>query len=453
MDFKNKSVIDICNSIYDSFDIPFGYNHYSSIDLYNYIMQQTNGFEKDLLDYLIRDIRNFYRFIEFEIKNPYERPEIVIDDITGNPTEDSYEARENYKEYLTCDINNLPVYYKNLYGNLLVFNDRQTLREKVDIIDKSIPEICYFCHHITELLNFSDIAEKEYEKAIKRQKDKMDIHKKDILEDLSSKEFIQYCFKNDLPSLEIYNYIQEKTDDFDSKKVKLFINELYKFNETVPIYVTEDKEYNGIISSQEVKYLLIGYLNSFRLKNYENPELKDLLDEIDAALIRPDLNLALKVARKINPKIRISLEYNSFINILNILEINMKEDFNQNIKTIDNFNFNFPLPQATDQINSHTNSSLSLAEIDLICYYLGNQITKDNADDYLKKFCIEATAKSIIENYNYYQKKKNRIYSKGKKANDFHLKRLENVVKYLKENDLSFEEAENDLKLFQENME
>lgn len=455
MDFKNISVTQFCTSIYELYELPFGYDYYSSIDMYLFIKQKTNGFEKDLFDYLIRDLRDFYRFVEFEIKNPNDREEveIEIDGVTGYPTTASLEDRDNYNEFLTCNIDNLPVYYKSLYGNLLVFNDRQTLREKINIIEQNIPEILFFCHHIKELLDFSDIAENEYEKAKKRQRNKINSYKtaKDILKDLSSKEFIQYCFRNDLPSLEIYNYIQTKTGDFDAKKVRLFINEIYRFNETVPIYVTESKEFNGIITTEEVKYYLIGYLNSFRLKNYENADLKDLLDEIDSALIRPDLNLALKVARKINPKIRISLEYNSFVNILNILEDNVKEELNQNVKTTGNSNF--PLPQSTDQVCSRTNSSLTLAEVALICYYLGYQITKDNADDYLKKFYIEATTKSIIEKYNYYQKKNNRIHSKGKKANDFHLKRLENVVKYLKENNFSFEEAENDLKIFQKNME
>ena len=121
MDFKNISVTQFCTSIYELYELPFGYDYYSSIDMYLFIKQKTNGFEKDLFDYLIRDLRDFYRFVEFEIKNPNDREEveIEIDGVTGYPTTASLEDRDNYNEFLTCNIDNLPVYYKRLPYKLL----------------------------------------------------------------------------------------------------------------------------------------------------------------------------------------------------------------------------------------------------------------------------------------------------------------------------------------------
>ena len=60
--------------------------------------------------------------------------------------------------------------------------------------------------------------------------------------------------------------IYRKTDDFDSNKIKLFINELFCFAEKVHIFVTEERKYDNEKSTEEFNHYLLGYLTSYSLK-------------------------------------------------------------------------------------------------------------------------------------------------------------------------------------------
>ena len=140
---------------------PFSTSEISSLDMYQYIKEKTNNFDFDSLSYLISDIRNYYENIIFSIRNPEPMPEIEIDQDTGYPTLESQELIDNYKTFLN---RHLSLFIIQLEFDLhLDYTEDQTLREKVDIFKKALPQAS-FIHDISNLLKFSDIAEKEYER-------------------------------------------------------------------------------------------------------------------------------------------------------------------------------------------------------------------------------------------------------------------------------------------------
>ena len=161
MNFSNYPVKQFCDEVYAINGNPFSTSEISSLDMYQYIREKTNNFDLGSLSYLINDIRNYYENIKFSIRNPDPMPEQVIDQDTGYPTLESEKLIDNYNTFL---IRRLYPFILELEFDLhLVFTEDQTLREKVDILIKALPEAS-FIHDISNLLKFSDIAEKEYER-------------------------------------------------------------------------------------------------------------------------------------------------------------------------------------------------------------------------------------------------------------------------------------------------
>lgn len=161
MNFSDYSVKQFCDEVYAIKGNPFSTSEISSLDMYQYIREKTNNFDLGSLSYLINDIRNYYENIKFSIRNPDPMPEQVIDQDTGYPTLESEKLIDNYNTFL---IRRLYPFILELEFDLhLVFTEDQTLREKVDILIKALPEAS-FIHDISNLLKFSDIAEKEYER-------------------------------------------------------------------------------------------------------------------------------------------------------------------------------------------------------------------------------------------------------------------------------------------------
>ena len=161
MNFSNYPVKQFCDEVYAINGNPFSTSEISSLDMYQYIKKKTNNFDFDSLSYLISDIRNYYDNIIFSFRNPKPKPEIKIDQYTGYPTSESQELIDNYETFLECPLN---LFATELFFDLhLDYTDDQTLREKVDILIKALPEAS-FIHDISNLLKFSDIAEKEYER-------------------------------------------------------------------------------------------------------------------------------------------------------------------------------------------------------------------------------------------------------------------------------------------------
>ena len=161
MNFSNYPVKQFCDEVYAIKGNPFSTSEISSLDMYQYIREKTNNFDFDSLSYFISDIRSYYVRIKFKVKNSDPKPEIEIDQDTGYPTSESQELINNYETFLECPLN---LFATELFFDLhLDYTDDQTLREKVDIFKKALPEAS-FIHDISNLLKFSDIAEKEYER-------------------------------------------------------------------------------------------------------------------------------------------------------------------------------------------------------------------------------------------------------------------------------------------------
>ena len=161
MNFSDYSVKQFCDEVYAIKGNPFSTSEISSLDMYQYIREKTNNFDFDSLSYFISDIRSYYDRIKFKVKNSDPKPEIEIDQDTGYPTSESQELIDNYETFLN---RHLSLFLIHLEFNLdLDYTENQTLREKVDIFKKALPEAS-FIHDISNLLKFSDIAEKEYER-------------------------------------------------------------------------------------------------------------------------------------------------------------------------------------------------------------------------------------------------------------------------------------------------
>lgn len=159
MKYSEYPVKQFCDEVYAADENPFSFSEISSLDMYQYIREKTNNFDLGSLSYLINDIRNYYENIKFSIRNPDPMPEQVIDQDTGYPTSESQELIDNYETFLN---RHLSLFLIHLEFNLdLDYTEDQTLREKVDIFKKALPEAS-FIHDISNLLKFSDIAEKEY---------------------------------------------------------------------------------------------------------------------------------------------------------------------------------------------------------------------------------------------------------------------------------------------------
>ena len=159
MNFSNYPVKQFCDEVYAINGNPFSTSKISSLDMYQYIKKKTNNFDFDSLSYLISDIRNYYDNIIFSFRNPKPKPEIKIDQYTGYPTSESQKLIDNYNTFL---IRRLYPFILELEFDLhLVFTEDQTLREKVDIFKKALPK-AFLTNDISNLLKFSDIAEKEY---------------------------------------------------------------------------------------------------------------------------------------------------------------------------------------------------------------------------------------------------------------------------------------------------
>lgn len=159
MKFSQYSIIQFCESVYDLNELPFGRDQISSVEMYQFIKEKSNDFDLKCFEYLILDIRNFQEKIEFKAPNPQPMPEIEIDQDTGYPSWANDQLRENYQPYLKFEIDYIYLFIE--FDLDLKFTDDQTLRERVELFCKALPQASII-HDISNLLKFSDIAEKEY---------------------------------------------------------------------------------------------------------------------------------------------------------------------------------------------------------------------------------------------------------------------------------------------------
>lgn len=335
MDYSNYTVFGFCTQIYEKNLLPFDdYNPISTIDMYNFIKAKTENFDLKLFEFLILDIRDYFDEIEFDISNPLRE---ILDDDNPEFLDSAYDTLASLPNTFRINVKEAPKYIDTFENNPFL-KSCITLKEKIEEL-KNIEEIISLCHNISRIIAFSELAENEYKKALK-EADTIQNQKNTFtnLSELSSKEFIEYCFKNEVPEIEMYDYLKYKTDGFEIDKIKLFIALLKDYTERIQIYVLKDIEADGVIEKKEIIDYLFGFLNKYAFENslLETPEAIGIKGEIMYLTDSFDVKQGLKTARRINPHIRPSIEYYSFINILQILENNVKENLFPN-KEIANY--------------------------------------------------------------------------------------------------------------------
>lgn len=108
--------------------------------------------------------------------------------------------------------------------------------------------------------------------------------------------------------------------------------------------------------------------------------------------------------------------------------------------------------KTTNKTKATNKPELTLAHIALICYYQNIIINTSNAESILNKFNNPSTPKKIIERYNHFMQKNNRVCCDETKRDKAKHKRLLEVVQYLKNKNLEHESAVSDLKILEKNM-
>lgn len=434
MNFKDFSVHEFCECVYGIGDKCS--NQISTLDMYSFVNSKTNNFDLTLFEFFINDVRSFFDYIEVEVEDPQKHYDIIGGKTSLSST-GSLESAPLHYDSFTMSRKNVPkevIVYEVLYDE--IERKERTLGDKIAILSH-YDFVLGFKNNIGRIEFFSDLVEQEYQKAIDLDKqNRIPVVNTIKLNDFTSREFIQHCFQYEVPELEIYEYIKLKTDNFESSKVSLFKKELFRFIDKVKIYATKEWGDGNRSYSEESKYYLFSYLESFASKNLDNPVTKEIIAEIETANVNNDLRYAFSIAQKIDPTIRITVEYYSFDCILQIIEDTFKEKnvFNSTVS------------------NTSVKTKLSLSEMALICYYKSDLVTKENAQSILDNFNSPLLPEGIVKRYNKYLFKSNRINSGGPSQNISHKKRLLNVVRFLKENKLPHQEAEADLNKFLENI-
>ena len=435
MNFNDFSVHEFCRCVYGIGDKCS--NQISGLEMYSFIKSKTNNFDLTLFDFLRNDVRSFFDYIEVDVEDPQKHLDLIDDKFTLSST-DSLTASQQPYESFTMSRNNVPEQvkvYEVLYDH--IEEKERSLREKIELLSVLYDFIIGFKNNIGGILEFSDLVEKEYQKAIESEKlNQLPVGSKVILNELSSRDFIEHCLEQDVPELEIYEYLKLKTDNFESNKVSIFRKELFRFIHKVKISVTEEWVDANKTYSEEHRYSLFCYLDNFTAKNSDKAGAKEIIDEMKAANAKNDLRLAFSMAQRIDPTVRKTVSYYSFDCILRVVEENNK------VKDIVN----------STNSNTFKTPKLSLSEMALIYIYRKIHVNNENAVELLAHFNVDYQPSGLIKEYNYYSIKSNRVSSGGPVENSHHKKRLNKVIKFLEDNNLSSVEAQKDLDLFEKNI-
>lgn len=308
MNFNDFSVHEFCRCVYGIGDNCS--NQISGLEMYSFIKSKTNNFDLTLFDFLRNDVRSFFDYIEVDVEDPQKHLDLIDDKFTLSSTDSLTESPQPYETF-TMSRNNVPEQvkvYEVLYDH--IEEKERSLREKIELLSVLYDFIVGFKNNIGGILEFSDLVEKEYQKAIESEKlNQLPVGSKVILNELTSRDFIEHCLEQDVPELEIYEYIKIKTDNFESNKVSIFRIELFRFIHKVKICVTEEWVDANKTYSEEHRYSLFRYLDNFTAKNSDKAGAKEIIDEMKAANAKNDLRLAFSMAQRIDPTVRKTVSY------------------------------------------------------------------------------------------------------------------------------------------------
>jgi len=166
MKYDSLSIYDFCNILQNA---DGNYSKYgiddntviTSSEMYDYIKNNTDNFNASTFLYKISDIRKFAYIIRFSDLNfsnePYSQTIEHLNEIHFN----LYDHNEGWIDYSLEILNEHNSYFENF--TTLIFEEQQSLRERIEIIYSEMPNL-KFRIGIYRLLQFSDVAEREYKR-------------------------------------------------------------------------------------------------------------------------------------------------------------------------------------------------------------------------------------------------------------------------------------------------
>lgn len=468
MDYSNFSIKNFCDIIYCDSRTMYKSSDISSVDMYSFIKHKTDNFNLNSFEYFIQDLRDYYKHVEICLKNPDIEPEIE------NNTPFDFRL-----SYINFELGN--VKFIVTYCPVLKIEEKLTLIERIELHTNLISG-SFIDHNYSKLKKFSDIAEKQYISVLnnsinEKELEILKLHNTSIsfnkpIDELSSDEFVNKCYFEYVPILDAYNYIKSKTDNFNKREMELFFTEFLVhiscFDFTIKVD-TQIKTFNiyDYFTSDLFEHKLsdpeILKKGPKHKQNYQDPEtglyylivgfttLNSIVDYIDD--IEEDLNFEHNIQTLLELENKLVYEYEiRYGSIDNFLKSLSELDNNENIISKNsNIDSSTKIKKATSKINQ-SNPELTLAHIALICYYQNIIINTSNAESILKEFNNPSTPKKIIEKYNHFMQKNNRVGCDETKADKAKHKRHLEVVQYLKNNNLEHESAVSDLEILQRNM-
>lgn len=370
MEFSQYSITHFCNIIYGLSDVPYYTQEFSSIEMYEFLKEKSNNFDHIAFEYLIHDIRNYSEKIQFKISNPFQKPELVIDKETGYPTTQSQELCDAYKPYIIGPLDSFYLYIE--FDVDLKFSIEQSIKERIELFKNALPGATIL-HNISNLIKFSEMAEKEFKKSQYQEIPKVNNSRiesfsttrlpaaNSILKDINKDNFIDLILEIGklMPDLEVRRVFLEKrfiemgySIESGYKQTTYFYNELKKARDG------QESIYKGkCINNEDTFALVDSYTCYFKINHIRFNNLEILLNAPMGGSI---------------------------------------SNTNEQQKT-------------TSKIKTISNPELTLAHIALICYYQNIIINTSNAESILKEFNNPSTPKKIIEKYNYFIQKNNRV--------------------------------------------
>jgi hypothetical protein len=305
-----------------------------------------------------------------------------------------------------------------------VFNEKLTLSERFMILTELLP-MASFRYGIFNLLHFSDFAEKEYKKL--------------ITNNIPTENVIPTHLQN----VEIKNYIPAQINNLDpanthNKITKdSFIELIREIDKQMP-----DTEVRRVFL--ENRFIGMGYSVELGYKqtSYFYNELKKARDGQESIYKGTLVNKEDTFALVDSYTCYFKMNHVHFNNLEILVNTPMDGSISNTIEP----------PKTTSKIKTISNPELTLAHIALICYYQNIIINTSNAESILKEFNNPSTPKKIIEKYNHFMQKNNRVCCDETKADKAKHKRHLEVVQYLKNNNLEHESAVSDLEILQRNM-
>ena len=285
--------------------------------------------------------------------------------------------------------------------------------------------------------------------------------------------------RTQIPLVDMYQFIEEKSNNFDLKSFEYLIQDIRNFHiniefntinpaacpeieidQATGLQSTENKElreshkyylkhnFNDIISIFEygMSSLICIFDFKCKLKFTDKQTLRQKVElfhkALPSALFLHDLDSLLKFS-DIAEKEYARIIESSKITPNNIIQSKPKEKHTTTTNSV---------LQEKPIIKQLKQANLTHAHIALICFYQGIAINTQNGDEILLKYNGTGGPKKLIEKYNLYLIRGNRVCCNETKSDLSKRKLLIKVIDFLNRNNLNSELATKDLDELEKNM-